>query len=85
MTKGIIVLDIPETCSLCPLEREGAYCIHVDADTMDFRYKGKHVDCPIKPLPEKMDCQSHHGLLQEQIMVGWNMCIDEILGEDNDE
>jgi hypothetical protein len=34
---------------------------------------------PSNHFQKKKDYQSRHGLLQEQIMVGWNMCIDAIL------
>ena len=77
MAKGIFVLDIPEICSLCPLEREGAYCMHVNADTMDFRYKGKHIDCPIKPLPI-----GYYSADQDEMSLyckGFNKCLEEIL------
>lgn len=67
MTKGIIVVDVPESCEECLMLNFNECC------------KLQKAHCPIKPLPEKMDNQSRHGLLQEQIMVGWNMCIDEIL------
>ena len=88
MAKGIIVVDMPEKCFGCPKLTwradaggfpEVVWCKvtrkQIERDKLDTKPDW----CPIKPLPEKMDCQSRHGLLQEQIMVGWNMCIDEIL------
>ena len=77
MAKGIIVIDMPESCRECRLLGYGEKC---DLQENYYVYLADQMaHCPIKPLPEKMDCQSRHGLLQEQIMVGWNMCIDTIL------
>lgn len=80
MAKGIIVVDMPESCEKC-LMLNFHECCKLQLDYY-VNFADQKAHCPIKPLPEKKDCQSRHGLLQEQIMVGWNMCIDEILGED---
>lgn len=82
MAKGIIVVDMPETCQWCDcrqIDDCGTYCFS-GAYVGNYATQNTKPDwCPIKPLPEKMDYQTRHGLLQEQIMVGWNMCIDAIL------
>ena len=80
MAKGILVIDMPESCAKCVIKNYYDSCALQSTYYVDPADQKAH--CPIKPLPEKMDCQSRHGLLQEQIMVGWNMCIDEILGEE---
>lgn len=86
MAKGIIVTtieEIPVDCYHCTEPDAYRYCRHTGI-YIDYRTKrGERYDlCPIKPMPEKIYHKSRQGLLQEQIMVGWNMCIDEILGEE---
>ena len=89
MAKGIIVTTMPASCGECACwigageSDKGNICCLTEAGVKEYVAKETKPDwCPIKPLPEKMDYQTRHGLLQEQIMVGWNMCIDEILGEE---
>ena len=83
MAKGIIVMDIPASCDNCEL-----MCTNQNDDKFCFKH-GFHEPiestrpdwCPIKPLPEKITHKSRQGLLQEQVALGWNLCLDEILGE----
>ena len=79
MAKGIIVIDIPESCMTCP-------CYGEDWDDGDewCRVTGEAIygytddeQCPIKPMPEKMTI--HEAYVHE--VFGWNKCIDSILGE----
>lgn len=74
MSKAILVIDTPDNCFKCKLQ-EWANCRIV---------KGCHTGnsrpewCPLKPLPEKAELTFiDHG--QDQIAMGWNACIDEIL------
>ena len=55
MRKGIIVVDLPETCAECWFWKSFA------GMTSDCSYYNKEVDanskpewCPIKPIPEKI-------------------------------
>ena len=81
MAKGIIVLDIPETCWDCiccetnPFEE---YCLVVQRATQSIDSTPDW--CPIKPMPERIEHKSRQGLLQEHMAVGWNACIDELMG-----
>lgn len=83
MTKGVIVVDAPERCTECELmctDRHGdnfCFIIGFDEPIED----DKPDWCPIIPVPEKIQHKSRQGLLQEQVALGWNLCIDEILGE----
>lgn len=87
MNKGIIIMDIPKSCDECPCYKEG-YIGDWDATPDSCRITGEEIysntieeDCPIKPMPEKIEHKSRQGLLQEQVALGWNLCIDEILEE----
>lgn len=83
MTKGVIVVDIPEQCKECELmctnQDEDEFCFVNGFD--ELIEEDKPDWCPIVPMPEKIKHQSRQGLLQEQVALGWNLCIDEILEE----
>ena len=76
MSKSLLVIDTPETCSECPLFEIELY--------RGCRLGGDHWEdkpkwCPLRPLPEKtIDASDDyfHGYCN-----GRNECIDEILGE----
>lgn len=96
--KGIIVVDMPETCLDCDFCREidegiEACCTLTDDEEFDNCFKmiddycqDKPDWCPIKPVPEKKEfpeCFMYGEIYGEKI--GWNACIDEILkGEENE-
>ena len=68
--KAILVIDMPEACADgCP----------VMCRTRGINHRPSW--CPLKPLPNK---RVPDGSETDQIYgcyVGWNACIDEILGE----
>jgi hypothetical protein len=66
MAKGIIVVNIPESCSKC-----GQDCSHIVRTSL----------CPIKDLPKKKPIDYTMDDVDMCVAVGWNSCIDEILGE----
>lgn len=93
MAKGMIVVDIPESCNQCQFHypardmHTGKYmgsCRLVAC--MAIRDKnGKPEWCPIKPMPEKKMCSMSICIATEEYhqRKGWNACIDKIEGEDN--
>lgn len=78
--KAILVIDVPTLddgrylCNECPIwNRDRFFCEY------DFNTEAK--GCPLKPTPNK---RVPDGSETDQIYgcyVGWNACIDEILGE----
>lgn len=78
--KAILVVDVPvlddgrHLCNECPIwNKEHCFCEY------DFNMEAK--GCPLKPMPNK---RVPDGSETDQIYgcyVGWNACIDEILGE----
>ena len=54
--KAILVIDeMPKTCEECRYGSwYGSACRLLDCDTYRDK-KGMHEDCPLKPLPEKLD------------------------------
>lgn len=84
--KAVIVVDMPESCCNCKFYR----FVHQDdwdrTETIctilgkmhDNGIDSKPSWCPLKPLPER-----DKGMYALYSM-GWNACLDEILGEDNE-
>lgn len=81
MTKGIIVIDIPKNCAECPCYMEtemyGYWCGVTDEEI----YNKNKRDCPIKPMPEKIEFKNSQEMAKELIAEGWNACIDKILAD----
>lgn len=92
MTKGIIVVNIPEKCEYCPCYVEGYVNGSSYGDSCKFTgerlsnytlsnyMNEKH--CPFKLLPEKQvrDYPEYDRYITGYD-DGWDACIDEILGE----
>lgn len=88
MNKAILVIDMPDSCSKCPLF--GAYyadmcCKGMNNRGINYPYpKDFRQDwCPLKPVPEKynMDNVVCDRDYDGDFEYGYNQCIDEILGE----
>lgn len=89
MAKGIIVIDIPESCMSCPCYSEtytswddwddgGEWC-GITGEAI-YGYTDDE-QCPIKPMPEKRLINHMMHDVDIDVAIGWNACIDEILGE----
>ena len=88
MSKGILVVDMPESCEKCPMLNGADECILQDedanfaADTLEDLKEG----CPLVELPEKKDaiCYEHDSwptIQKKTENGGWNACIDKIVGQ----
>ena len=98
MSKAILVIDMPKNCEECRLMNEHydndygwqTYC---GADYHRIKEKNKKYFCPLKPLPKKDNCKipyiSNRIKLSDgeevAYYMGFNACLDEILGEKIDE
>lgn len=84
MAKGIIVVDMPETCRHIRGEKEkgcpfgGMVCQVTQRDVMEYLVKGSKPDwCPIKPMPERAN---HEGYCDNgRYDKGWNDCLAELM------
>lgn len=91
--KAIVIVDMPDSCKKCPLKYfdtgDDAYfgggterCV---IDGSEISLSGRYDDCPLRPLPKR---KKHNLGNEDEYEVGsvdgWNYCLDEILGEDND-
>lgn len=80
MAKAIFVMDIPESCSMCPLEKSMKCCTD-EAPTEQYT-KEKPSWCPLKPMPEKREQHPFPKGYEEGWDNGWNACIDAICGKE---
>lgn len=88
--KAILVIDTPNNCSECPC-CNGNECGNEHKGYVDGHLEwnsGRPSWCQLKPMPEKIETPK---IIQEQIdgwfklageYIGYNRCIDEILGEE---
>jgi hypothetical protein len=86
MSKAILVIDIPDSCSECPV------CASYQSCAFSIREywcstNGKDVEpyskpdwCPLKPMPDK---QRFNGIVDydNDYLYGWNACINKILSD----
>lgn len=83
MIKGIIIVDVPESCEMCEFMAYNQYgdrfCAVSGYD--DIIEDDKPYWCPIQLMPAKINHKARQSLQQEQVVKGWNDCIDKILGE----
>lgn len=86
MSKGIMIVDIPECCDLCrfssqaydlePFEDGEGYC-SIKMKSLDQIQEGEKPDwCPIRLMPEKSNITP---LAYNSYLSGWNDCLDELL------
>ena len=79
--KAILVIDMPKNCGDCKLFMNNGnsyWCAITGYDTTSSSMPN---NCPLKPLPNKIDqgypCEKY----DEGYSDGWDECIDEILGD----
>lgn len=90
MAKAVLVMDMPESCSMCKFLYEfqgikkcqlmnvlnnGASRLSQNTFT-----EKRHEKCPLRELPEKANHPAYcdNGRFDK----GWNACLDEILKDD---
>lgn len=80
MSKGILVMDIPNTCGECPIGHEDSLwqSVYCPITLSDARSKKRSEKCPLREVEKRI----FNNLLDEYsdgYDDGWNDCIDEIL------
>lgn len=93
MPKAVLVMDMPESCSMCKFLYEfqgikkcqlmnvfnnGASRLSQNTFT-----EKRHEKCPLRELPEKIpELESGYENIDRTLhREGWNDCLDRILGE----
>lgn len=100
MSKAILVIDMPKHCKDCQFRvakhyNQYEYDFWCEANNEMFKglkkdFTPKNFKCPLKPLPQKKKLDedlflSNNFNFQYARFNGYNECLDEILGEKNDE
>lgn len=93
MSKGILVVDMPESCSKCKFMYEfygikkchllNALCNGGKAIIPKDKYVVcRHDECPLVELPEKIpEPKEGYETIEESVKrIGWNACLDKMLG-----
>lgn len=76
MKKSILVINTPDSCRDCIARSLSDDCMVVCKSVGEYRYNKSKPDwCPLKDIPEKYDTVSMN------FELGYNACIDEMLGE----
>lgn len=86
MKKGIIVVDIPESCERCRFFQNiyNDMVCKVNGKTINYPYPKdfKQEWCPIREMPQRKTVIGIDGVsgMRERILfgkqIGWNECID---------
>lgn len=84
MSKGIVLVDIPDKCDgceMCGTLIGKVICVAMIKRIHDINARPEW--CPIKPLPEKKlltgDVNNTEKMGHELVRAGWNACIDKLL------
>lgn len=85
----ILIDDMPSKCYSCRFDDFDYRCKLTGFDHKDCVTKGtRDIRCPLKPMPTKKKplFDPDHCDIEEEIkivheIVGYNRCIDEIMGE----
>lgn len=90
MSKGIIVLDLPENCMGCQFR---ANKVDIKCSINHGRYipdkETKPEWCPIKPAPERKPETNYPDyfrlstkqVIEKSALKGYNKCLDDVLGD----
>lgn len=82
MSKAMLIMDMPESCSKCKLffDSYTDMICRGNHRTINYPYPDKKVQawCPLRKVPKKMAEETRW--FDIEYAKGWNACIDEILG-----
>ena len=83
MSKMILVMEEPKSCMDCVLCKCGACVVSECKKLDDNKFKKRADFCPLRPVPEKKEVCGKYpqsdGVVPS-FKIGYNTCIDEILG-----
>ena len=77
--KAFLVVDIPD--DLMVEECDIDYQVYYSNENADSFLVEESTAMTLKPLPEKKECDMWRGLSRDIEALGYNKCLDEILGE----
>ena len=89
MSKAVLVMNMPSSCLKCSLGKNMSNSIEVCIQcplgkcVVDAETETRPDWCPLKPMPEKKEDNSANTESFACFKLGYNACIDELLGEEN--
>ena len=85
MKKAILIIDMPESCEECELSRYSRFGLRCDISNEKGLIFKRPKWCPLRLMPQKKMPKHGEAFPQDMRLVdqwrGYDMCIDEILGE----
>ena len=78
MNKAILVMDMPSCCDECDVICTQYYTAIKDKNFENYM---KPNNCPLRELPQKKDKDRTHYDTDYNYALGYNDCIDDILGK----
>ena len=82
MAKAMLIMDMPSSCKECPCVDELGYIrvCHCTGEVIESGYAVRRQDnCPLREIPQKKE-RNFSSLGKYHETIGYNACIDEILG-----
>ena len=80
MSKAILVMDMPDNCYKCPLNSYH-FCSLTGSCVVNLMNSNCRPNwCPLKTPPDKYDKAYNDDSPLYHMSVGWNNCVDEVLG-----
>lgn len=90
--KAILVIDMPSKCGECPLAYRDMLGVVCELNDDGYVKEWKKPNwCPLRPLPKKNEIKNEEEFMnvcgwmyevQTGMDIGWNDCLDEIMGEE---
>ena len=89
MNKAVLVIDMPEFCSLCMFcrrNKSGFYGFEEERCSftqhlIHYDTKPENRECPLKPIPQKLEGNDSVYYQWGDYEDGWNHCIDVLIGD----
>lgn len=87
MSKGILLVDMPSSCSCCNFTKTKTVRTFYDEEDEKYctltgycvEYINKDKRCPIIEIPNKQSGADEKDDYEFGIQVGWNACLNKIL------
>ena len=92
MSKAIAVFNMPKGCMQCPCmyvsDYDGECHCAITRESVEEYGEGKVGSkpkwCPLKEAPSYQDTLTDYEYSIESYRVGWNACLKEILGDEDE-
>ena len=87
MSKSFLIINTPNNCWECPCFMDAGWRCQVRLDINEEVHDGRPEWCPLKNVPAKKEYSFNDVLTNSSYLRfadGFNKCIDEMIGEENE-